>query len=159
MCIIGQNGKVLIARQKKDPGTVVTLFLDALKSGDYDQAERLLSGHTGMGLNIEAETEEGGLMLAMLKNSYDYSASGPCARNGIKASQKILITRLDIPAVSEFVMSRPEIDYVSALREISSAPESFYTGDIVDINLEYIDREWKIVPDETLLTAVRGGLR
>ena len=158
LCFIGSEKGILLAKPKKDPQIVTVEFLDALKSGNYEKVNSLLSGYSGLGLEYEPETEEEKLMLSLLKESYDYSLSGECIRKNITASQKILFTRLNVEEINTEAASGTGEDYLSALQRAAEAVEEYYASDILDIHLEYSNGEWKIIPDGALIAALQGGL-
>lgn len=158
LSFIGNEKGILFAKPKKDPQLVAVEFLEALKSGDYEKVNSVLGGWSGFGLETEPETEEGRFMLSLLRNSYDYSLSGDCARKNIIAQQKILFTRLNVEQISAEAASGTEESYLSALNRAAENVENYYTSDILDIYLEYSNGEWKIIPDSALVAALQGGL-
>lgn len=158
LCAVSAFRGILIAKQEKDPQQAVVFFLEALKRSDYAAADSCLSGYSGLGIGEEAATAEGQQLLSALRRSYDYSLSGECDRRQITACQKILLTRLDIRTLHSDAMNQAGTDYASSLAVALEFPEQYTTSDILDIHLEYTDKEWKIIPDEALITALRGGL-
>ena len=158
LCFVGAGKGILIAKPLGDPQKTVTEFLDAIIAGDYQKAYGYLDGYSTLGLEQEPESPEGKLVMEALKQSYSYSLSGTCAKKGINASQIILLSRLDVKAVNNYAAARSDLDYLSALQTVLADVRQYYTSDIIDISLKYINGQWKIIPDSTLISALQGGL-
>lgn len=158
LCVVGSHNGVLLASPGGDPQAAAAAFLDALKTGDYAKVNSCLSGYSTLGLEEEPASEEGKILLNAVRGSYDYTLSGECVRNGVKASQKILFTRLDAAKMSAAAEAMTDRDFVSALSDRAQNAALYETSDILDISLEYKDRMWRIIPDDALITALRGGL-
>ena len=157
LCFIGQIKGILFSRPSGNPQSAVTGFFNALQAGSYDTACSYLENYASLGLDRTPESEEGQLMLSALKRSYDYSLSGNLILLGTKASQKVLLRYLDLDALHETAMARTDVDYLSALREILSNPDSCCTSDFYDVTIQYTDGKWLMVLDTDLLTALQGG--
>ena len=84
LCFIGMNRNVLFARPAGNPQMAVTGFFNALKAGSYEEACQYIENYSSLGLENTPESEEGQLMFAALKKSYDYSLSESVALAGTK---------------------------------------------------------------------------
>ena len=158
LCIKGYPDGILLARPSGKPQKTVTEFLNLVECGDYKQANTYLSGYSTLGFENIPDSEEGVRLFQALKNSYDYTLSGDCICKELKATQKILLTRLDVGAVTSAAALLGDSDYLHALDTILADKEQYYTSDILDISLEYIDHTWKIIPDSALICAFQGGV-
>ena len=157
LCFIGINQGVLFARPAGNPQTAVTGFFNALKEGNYAEACRHVENYSSLGLENTPESEEGQLMFAALKRSYDYSLSESVALAGTKASQKVLVRYLDLNLVDQAARSLSGIEYNTALRQVLADPETCCTSDFYDIPVTYTDGKWLMTLSGDLLTALQGG--
>lgn len=157
LCFFGQIRGVLFSRPSGNPQSAVTGFFSALKDGRYDTACSYLENYSSLGLDHTPDSEEGQLLFSALKKSYDFSLSGNIVLLGTKASQKILLRYLDLDAVHEAAISNPDLDYMAALQQVLSNPDSCCTSDFYDVTVNYSDGSWQMVLDNDLLTALQGG--
>ena len=157
LCFIGMNRSVLFARPAGNPQMAVTGFFNALKAGSYEEACRYVDNYSSLGLENTPESEEGQLMFAALKRSYDYSLSESVALAGTKASQKVLVRYLDLNLVDQAARSLSGVEYNTALRQVLADPESCCTSDFFDIPVTYTDGKWLMTLSNDLLTALQGG--
>ena len=158
LSFIGYNKGILYARPEGNPQDTVCAFFDCVTEKDYEGAYSLLNGYTSLGLEDEPEDSDSQQMMHALRTSYSYELSGTAVRKGITATQKIILTRLNVPAVSSAALAITDREYSVSLSEFLSSPEAYYTSDILDISLKYVNGKWLIEPDSALLTSLSGGI-
>lgn len=185
VCLIASQTGTLVARPSGDAQEAVTGFFDALLAKDYDRAYDYLSLYSGLGLEGQAEGEVGQAMLAALRESYAYQLYGSCDVDGLEARQEVQFTYLDLPSLEEdaaektmeilasFVEERPRSEvydednhylpqvaqeaYRQAVMQILSSPAPYYETVGLQLELEYVDGNWFLIPSQSLLTALAGG--
>ncbi len=157
LCFIGSRQGVLYARPQGNPQTAVTGFFNSLKAGNYAAACQYLDNYSSLGLENTPESEEGQIMLAALKKSYDYSLSDSIVLDGAKASQKILVRYLDLNLVDQAARSLTGVEYNTALRQVLTDSENLCTSDFFDVTVTYTNGTWLMTMNSDLLTALQGG--
>ena len=185
LCLLASSVGTLIARPQGDPQQTITGFFDAMSAGDYDTAYTYLDGYTGLGLeNVPADSVSAAVYEA-LRESYEYELFGGCSVDKLKASQQVQFSYLDLKAIQadvqaltvvkleEIVMARPSSEiydenknylpgitmeaYSAAVNEVLKSADKYYATDTLQLQLEYKNGSWLIVPDNDLLKAVIGG--
>ena len=135
----------------------VTGFFNALKAESFGSACQYVDNYSSLGMENMPESEEGQLMLAALKRSYDYSLSESISLAGTRASQKVLVRYLDLNQVDQAARAMTGIEYNSALRQVLTNAESYCTSDFFDVPVTYADGKWLMTLNSDLLTALQGG--
>ncbi|MBQ7896251.1 MAG: hypothetical protein IJ364_06850 [Oscillospiraceae bacterium] len=185
LCLLASSVGTLIARPQGDPQQTITGFFDAMSAGDYDTAYTYLDGYTGLGLeNVPADSVSAAVYEA-LRESYEYELFGGCSVDKLKASQQVQFSYLDLKAIQadvqaltvvkleEIVMARPSSEiydenknylpgitmeaYSAAVNEVLKSADKYYATDTLQLQLEYKNGSWLIVPGNDLLKAVIGG--
>lgn len=184
LCIIASSG-VLVARPTGDPQKTVTGFFDALLAEDYERAYSYLSVYSDLGLGGEAADPVGQAMVDALRRSYSYELYGSCAVDKLTAHQQVQFTYLNLPAMEDdveehtmevlrgFVETRPSRQiydssshylpeiaqeaYSIAVADILRSPKAYYATVGIQLELEYLDGRWLLVPSQSLLSAIAGG--
>ena len=184
-CLFASSIGTLIAKPEGDPQDSVTAFFDSLMAEDYDSAYSLLSGYSSFGLEKEPADAISASVYEALKASYDYELFGACNVDKMQASQQLQLSYLDISAVQakakeltmtkleELVMARPKAEvydenkqylpeiteeaYALAVEEALNSADKLYNTVGVQLQLEYIDGKWLIIPNQDLLNALVGG--
>lgn len=157
LCFIGSSQGILFARPQGNPQDAVTGFFNSLKAGNYTAACQFLDNYSSLGLENTPESEEGQIMLAALKKSYDYSLSDSIVLDGAKASQKILVRYLDLNLVDQAARALTGVEYNTALRQVLTDSESLCTSDFFDVTVSYVNGTWLMTMTVDLLTALQGG--
>lgn len=185
LCIIATNSGTLIARPDGDPRETVTGFFDALTAGNYEEAYGYLSQYSDLGLDGQSSDPTGQLLVDALRRSYSYELYGVCSIDKLSAHQQVQFTYLSLPAteddaagrimdiLSGFVEERsyselyddhnnylPEVAqeaYTIAVTEALRNPKDHYATVGIQLELEYLDGSWFLVPSQSLLSAIAGG--
>ena len=160
-CVLGSLGVILTVKPNEKPETAAVNFLTAIKLKEYDRAYSYIDGYSSLGLENDAKSEEGRMLLSALRSSYDYELSGECVLRGATAVQKVLFTRLDLNAVNAAASEAAAggTEYIVALKKVLEQPSAYTVTDIIDIRLTYNGKQWTVSPDTPLLSALKGGLQ
>lgn len=160
LCIVKRDGSLLFAQIGMRPEQAVTDFFNAVKAGKEAEACALLSGYSSLGFDKAPEMRESAQLIEALRNSYDFSLSGSSSGKGDKANQTVIFSHLDLNALASAAVAdaQPEETFESALQRQLINAGNYITSDILTVNLRYLDRTWKILPEEALFVAIRGGL-
>ena len=157
LCYFGAAKGILFARPAGNPQDAVTGFFNALKEGDYAGACTFVSNYASLGLENTPDSEEGQVLLTALKRSYDYTLSGSCSLSGAKASQKTLVRYLSLEEADAEARALPDMEYITALRQVLASGEGCCTSDFFDVTVIYSGGKWLIELDNALLSALNGG--
>ena len=175
----------LITTPAGDPQEAVTGFFDALSAGNYNKAYSYLSDYTSLGLENSPGSEAGQQIYQALRQSYSYKLYGDCRREGLAASQQVLLTHLDVTALeadlkeatetalSQLVQTLPKDElydenknylpsvtdtaYANAVSSLLEHVQDYYTTTGLELALTYTDDGWRIVTNSLMLNALCGG--
>ena len=186
LCVAAPSAGTIVADPKGNPQEVVTGFFDAFLAGDYGRAYTCLSGRSDLGLDHSPADPVSQAMQDALCRSYAYELFGGCDQDKLTAHQQIQFTYLDLPAteeviaaattdvLAEFVETRsraqlydeegqylPEVAreaYYTAVTRVLENPGEYTTTVGIQLELEYVDGGWFLIPSQTLLNAINGGI-
>lgn len=182
---VGYNVGTVYTKPDGDPKDTVVDFFNSVKTGDYPTAYGCVSDYTGLGLENSPEDEIGQAVYEALKESYDYTVMGGATVNKLSAFVPVRVKYLDIgemgKAVPELVNKNiekiveesprnqvydsndkylPEVTdkaYAQAMKKLLDRPETYYTTEQINVELEYENGQWYIVTNSQLLNAISGG--
>lgn len=185
LCLLASSVGILIAKPEGDPQRSVTGFFDSLEAGDYDAAYSHLSTYSSLGLENTPADSVGKIIYNALKESYSYELYGQCSVDKLSASQQLQFTYLDLTAMQadvqtalmqkleEIVMARPKAEvydennkylpevteeaYAAAVEEVLKSARKYYATTGIQLQLEYEDGRWLVVPSQSLLKALIGS--
>lgn len=185
LCLLASSVGILIAKPEGDPQRSVTGFFDSLEAGDYDAAYSHLSTYSSLGLENTPADSVGKMIYNALKESYSYELYGQCSVDKLSASQQLQFTYLDLTAMQadvqtalmqkleEIVMVRPKAEvydennkylpevteeaYAAAVEEVLKSARKYYATTGIQLQLEYEDGRWLVVPSQSLLKALIGS--
>ncbi len=186
LCLLASSAGILIAKPQGDPQQSVTGFFDSLAAEDYATAYSYLSAYSSLGLENTPSDEVGKMIYKALRESYSYELYGQCNVNKLSANQQLQFTYLDLSAMQadvqaaltqkleEIVMARPKAEvydennkylpevtgdaYAAAVEEVLKSAGKYYVTTGIQLQLEYEDGRWLIIPDQALLKALMGGI-
>ena len=184
-CLLGTSVGTLVSDPVGDPQEAVTGFFDALCAGDYEAAYPYLSGYSDLGLAGEPAGPVAQLMNKALRESYSYELYGESSVDKLTARQEVLFTYLDLPSLAPdveaktmeilegYVQEKPRAElydsenhylpqvaqeaYSGAVTAVLEKPETYYTTTGFQLELQYVDGSWLLIPDRSLLNAINGG--
>lgn len=185
LCLLGISVGTLVSDPVGDPQEAVTGFFDALCAGDYDAAYPYLSGYSDLGLAKEPADPVAQMMSRALRESYSYELYGESSVDKLTARQELLFTYLSLPSIAQdveaktmeilegFVQERPREElydsenhylpqvaqeaYSAAVKAVLEKPETYYNTTGIQLELQYVDGDWLLLPDRSLLSAINGG--
>lgn len=159
---IGAKRGVLLIRTNAKPEETAKTFFDSIVAGDYAKADACLDNYKSLGLDKLAETKEG----AALLKSYAYTLEDKPVRKSDTAVQTVQLRYLDMKALEKalatplttITLSDGETRPVySELRELLEKPEKYYSTAELQVSLRFSEGQWRVVADESLLSALAGG--
>lgn len=184
-CVVGSSFGTLYAKPSGDPQETVRIFFDAILAEDYPTAYECLSNYSGLGLELQPETEESRMLYDALKQSYGYTLRGTAVQEKLEARQMVAMMHLNLNAVkndaadrvadllAELAEKRPHSQlfdeeenvlsavadeiYRTALTEALDTGTKYYTSSDIELTLEFVNGRWLIRADDALLSALSGG--
>lgn len=185
LAVVAPSLGTVVTAPAGNPQETVTEFFDSVIAGDYQSAYACLSDYTSLGLENTPEGEAGQQIYQALRQSYSYKLYGDCVKNGLSASQQVLLTHLDVTALeadlkdateaalNQLVQSLPrdqlydennnylpsvtDSAYSSAVASLLSHVEDYYTTTGLELELSYGTGGWRIVTNTPMLNALCGG--
>lgn len=160
-------------------------MMDAVAQGDFSAAAKVMYGQPELGADRQAEDEVGQLIWAAFADSISYEFAGDCYATDSGISRNASITTLDISSVTANLRDRSRkllSDRVAAATDMAELYDGEeFREDVVmevlkeavqqalredaktvsrEVTLNLIHREgqWWVVPDQTLLKAISGGV-
>lgn len=186
LCVLASSTGTVFARPKGDPQQTVNSFFEALTVGDYERAYSHISGYSSLGLENTPSDAVSKTVYDALKASYKYELLGSCTVEKLSASQKINFVYLNLPSVQDdvealcidkleaLVMERPRAEiydenknflpeiteeaFSLAVDELLKSADKYCVAENLQINLEYKEDQWFIIPDANLIYALSGGI-
>ncbi len=162
LSIVGHNRGVLLVRTDAEPQDTAETFFESIVVGKNAEAEACLENYSGLGLEGAAASERGRALLS----SYDYALLGEPERKGDTAVQSVSFRYLDLNALEAdlaepVAVVQPEGEdpqpIYPSLEELLAKAEKYYTTAELQVTLHYSEGQWRIVADESLLSALAGG--
>lgn len=186
LCLLAGSMGTVFAKPKGEPQQTVTAFFDALKAGDYNSAYSHISGYSSLGLENTPTDAVSKTVYDKLKASYSYELSGSCSVDKLSASQQLQFTYLNLPSIREdvnaacfdrledIVMERSKAEvydennnflpavtneaFEYAVNEVLKDADKYSVTESLQLELEYKDGRWLIVPDAAFIAALSGGI-
>ena len=164
LCVVGAKHGVLVLKTDARPEDTVETFFESIVIGKYEDANACLENYSSLGLERSSDNAKWNALLA----SYDYEPVGEVKRKGDTAVQTVRLRYLDLAALEQ-TLSTPLAVIPAAnegeedraiyytLDELLARPESFYTSAMLELTLHYVDGQWLIYADDSLLNALAGG--
>lgn len=184
-CFYGSVHGAIIVKPSGDPQAVVTEFFDDVTAGSYAEAYTHIDSYSTLGLENTPASETGKLAYDALKSSYSYKLYGDCTVDGLSAKQQIVFQYLDLGSISGDVQNETEKNlnsivqsrsrsevydennnylpavtdeaYSAAVSSVLQHAENYYTTTAFEVELEYTDGSWHIIPNSAMLKALAGG--
>ena len=185
-CILGPNMQTQYDDELQgDPQETVTRFFTALESGSYETAYACLDGCSTLGLENAPEDGAAALLYGALRESYSHKLHGEAETEGLQARQVVLFRYLDLARMKEdlqteadtaaeklveelpreevydendaYLSSFTDRVFETALTEVLTRAEGYYTTVAMELMLNYTDAGWQIEADDTLTAALTGS--
>ena len=186
LALHNMNAAPVLVEQPEAAGNRVNTMLEALCAGDYDTVSGCLYGEPDLGLDREAADPVGQLFWEALSDSYSYEICGDFHATASGVALDVVISAMDIDSVTVNLRQRAQqlleerIDQAEDTSEIydenNEFKEEFVMGALYDaardaleqdakevsweitLNLICKDGQWWIMPEQTLMQAVSGGI-
>lgn len=164
----------------------VETMLELVCAGDFDGAGALMQGTPAMGADRPAGDAAEDLIWQALLGSMSYELVGQCYPTDSGIAQDIRFTCLDLNSVTATLKARSQallqqrIDAAEDVSEVydennnyredvvmealleatreALAQDAEYTTVQITVNLVYDQDRWQIIPDDTLLQTISGGI-
>lgn len=164
----------------------VETMMEAFCSGDYAGASSCLYGNPDLGMDREAADSIGVEIWNAFAGSMTYELAGECYATNAGLTQKILVTTLDMGAITDYLeaharedietQAKEAVDYDSVFDENEEYREEFIRQVLeetvaaalaetkttvtteVTLNLVWEKDQWWIVTNDALLGAISGGI-
>lgn len=185
LCITGSVTQPVLLSSDSGPQSAVSELFDAVCAADYGAVSASLCGQPSLGIDGEASSEMGRLILDAYRQSCSYELDGGCKVTGSGLTQSVKFTSLDIKALTQALNERaPELlsERVAKAKNVSEVYEDdgSYREDFVmdvladavrellkndaphstvtlEVALVYTDGRWQPVADDALLNVIAGG--
>lgn len=186
LCLVSLDADARIVEVPEEAELCAEAMVDAINSGDSAAAGDLMYGQPDLGAAGEPAEETGKMIWDAFRDSVSCELTGEYYMDGAVICRSGSVTALEIPSVTKNLQTRfralltermeaaedmAELydenndfrdELLSELLETAVAQALQEDAQIVtrEITLELIrrDGQWWVVPDQTLLTALSGGL-
>ena len=186
LCLVSLDEPVKLAETPAAAVACSEKLMEAVAAGDYTAAANVIYGQPDLGVDREPADVEGAMIWDAFVDSISYEFKGECYATDSGIARDAAITALDIPSVTENLAQRAHAlltkrvetatdmaqlyDEENNFREdlvdgvLSEAVEQALAEDSklvtrnVTLNLIYRDGQWWVVPDQTLLQTISGGV-
>jgi len=180
-----RNAEPVLLSAPRDAVQRAEAVMEALCSGDYAAAEKMLYGTPDLGAEQEPEEPMGQILWQAYVESLDYELVGACYPTDTGLAQDVKIISMELPAVTAHLGERTRVllnQRVENARDVSEiydenneyrqdliqevlcqAAQQALEDDIrycwqtVTLQLVYSQGQWWVAADEALLNAVSGG--
>lgn len=184
ICILASSVGTLVFLPSDTPKHAAELFMNACVSSDERTTSYMYLSDDVLFPAADENDEVGMIYQNALKDSYSYEMVGECELSGTTATQQIRLNSLDlnrpVPDIFDTLHEdlavlienskksdiydseenyRPEVlekVYKDAAEKVLADPSKYYSSTELTLTLNYIDGEWKVVPDNRLKLALAG---
>lgn len=186
LALTNTNAEPVLVEQPEAAMEQVHTMLDALCEGDYDAVSSCLYGAPGLGLDHPPKDAVGQLFWQALTDSYTYELRSDFYATDSGVAVNAVISAMDLNSVTVNLRERAqklleqriaEADDISEIYDSNNEyKEEFVMGALYDaalealeedagtvsweitLNLIYKDGQWWIMPEQSLLQAISGGV-
>lgn len=186
LCFVGLNQPSKGIQPPEEAAACADGVLEAVGSGDFDRAAKLLYGQPELGLDREPASAAGQQLWQAYRGSVSVTSEAGCYSEGSEIYRTAEITAMDVSAVMSQLGSRAaellrnkleeaedpaglldesgqvpqsmkEELLTQALRELLAESPQTVTRQVT-LKLVQQDGQWRAVPDQALLDLLSGGL-
>lgn len=186
LALHNMDASPVLVQQPEEAKHQVVSMLDALCRQDYDTVSAALYGTPDLGMGREAQDAVGQLMWDAFAESVRYELVGEFYATDSGVAQNVVITGLELGSVTENLKDRSQKLLEERVAEAADPDEVYdenndYREDFVmdvlqdaarealksdarevsweiTLNLVYENGQWWIMPEQTLLEAISGGI-
>lgn len=181
-----REAKPVMFLNTEDASNQVCILMDAVCSGDFEQAEELMYGQPDLGVDRKPADFVGEMIWQTYVSSLDYQLVGEVYATDAGIAQDVKIISLEIPTAVEHVGNRAQILLNEKIERAEDVSELYdenneyredlvmdileeavrqaleedvrYSYRIVTLHLIYDEDRWQVVADQNLLQAISGGI-
>lgn len=181
-----RDAKPVLLLDTEEVSNQVCILMDAVCSGDFEQAEELLYGNPGLGTDRAPADFAGEMIWQAYINSLDYQLVGDVYATDQGIAQDVKIISMEIPTAVEQMGNRAQTLLNEKIRMAEDVSELYdqnneyredlvtdileeavrqaleedvrYSYRIVTLRLIYSQDRWQVVADQNLLQAISGGI-
>lgn len=185
LCTYAAKAQPQIMESAITPEDTVNAYFSHLCAGEFAEADSYLAAEV-MTLDAAPDGEVGALLYNAMWENFSYSCAAPAAVSGLKATQTVTVTYLDIPALTALQRThmRAALEQLAKGSENPDAlldeegyynteislqalsivtarlledPSRFLVTEDLTLELQYQNSEWKIISNDALYTALSGN--
>ena len=181
-----RDAKPVLLLDTEEVSKQVCILMDAVCSGNFEQAEELLYGNPSLGTDRAPADYVGEMIWQSYINSLDYQLVGDVYATDAGIAQDVKIISMEIPTAVEQVGNRAQTLLNEKIRTAEDVSELYdqnneyreelvndileeavrqaleedvrYSYRIVTLRLIYSRDRWQVVADQNLLQAISGGI-
>lgn len=170
----------------QEAGQAAVAVMDAVCGGDFETAGKKMYGRPDLGVDRQADSAAGQLIWDAFVESLSYELKGSCYFRGDELCQDVVIRSLDLSSVTrkldqrtqdllnvyvedaedtshiydennEYLESFVQATLQDAVRQ-AIQEDARYSEQELTLTLIYSAGEWWVMPDQSLLNAISGGI-
>ena len=185
VCLLWREAEPVVVRYPREAEQCVSAMMAALSSGDFQQASQYLCGTPTLDPGLEAGDIVAARLWASFADSLRCTPRGPCYATPEGMAREVTVRSLDMgrmlqtmkttaPRLLEQQVARAE-DMSEVYADDNTYREDFLRDVMLaaanaaltetparerslTVHLQYRDRQWWVLPEQTLLEAVSGGI-
>lgn len=186
LALMNMQASPVLLKQPQEAMDQVNTMMEALCAGDYDTVSQCLYGKPNLGLDREAEDPVGQMFWNALEESFSYEVHGQFHATDSGVALNASISALDLDSVTANLRERARTIMEKRISEAEDTDEIYDTNNeyreefVMDalynaarealeqdarqttwemtLNLVYENGQWWIMPEQTLLRAISGGI-
>lgn len=185
VCLAWREAEPVMARYPQEAEQCVSDMMQALDSGDFHQASQYLYGTPTLGPGLEAGDIVAARLWDSFADSLRCTPQGRCYATPERLAQNITVTSLDIGQVLQAIKTtaprllEQQVARAEDMSEVYADDNTYRQDFLLDVmlsaanaaltetpirersltvHLQYRDRQWWVLPEQTLLEAVSGGI-
>lgn len=185
VCLAWREAEPVMARYPQEAEQCVSDMMQALDSGDFHQASQYLYGTPTLGSGLEEGDIVAARLWDSFADSLRCTPQGRCYATPEGLAQNITVTSLDIGQVLQAIKTtaprllEQQVARAEDMSEVYADDNTYRQDFLLDVmlsaanaalteaparersltvHLQYRDRQWWVLPEQTLLEAVSGGI-
>lgn len=186
LCLVSLDAPVELKEVPAGAVECAETLMEAIDSGDYAAASRVMYGQPDLGVDRKPAEETGVMIWDAFIGSISYEFKGDCYATDSGIARDATITAMDIPSVTAALSQHAHslltarVESAEDMAELYDEENNFREDLVADVlseavvralaenaelvtrdvtlNLICRDGQWWVVPDQALLQAISGGV-
>ncbi len=186
LCLLCAGEEPALISSAQDAQKAAASMLDAVCRGDFTAASALLSGNPSFGIDRQPESKAGQMVWDAFLNSLSYEIVSDCYGSGSGVAVDVRLTYMDLDSATANLQARAQailtlrVEAAEDPSELYDENNDYHEGFAMDIlyqavtealeqdvqlctknltlNMVFEEGRWLVIPDQTLLNAVSGGI-